>query len=373
MTISPFSVAFAANANDGLEVSPTENHHIIELNSNQPYVAGYHVNNPDINTFEGVRSTGITVSFPSTDPNYFPAGSWLGAGMFVQAQDIKLRNVDYAFYTMLVLDASGGFFLDVGLHQTREATAPLQMPTEDLLYAYTWRVSGIEPSTPVNLLATFDSEGFVHYSISASGTNITLTSINVTALPGCASIIKHFFAGNNIAVLAFPYARYVNYFQFGVVSSQIIANKHWSADLKDPRILRKPGSRFGAGWHLVSTAWSTQGDISYLDSDWKWGGAPYPGTSAKYHKNPLENPNEVIFFYNGQTLRPGTVLWQNTSSKTNGSAASPSPLYNQIFERDPARSFSIETVILTGIATGTIGLWKMRKKSINIQKTKRMG
>jgi len=61
---------------------------------------------------------------------------------------------------------------------------------------------------------------------------------------------------------------------------------------------------------LVDTAWSVQGDISYLDGSWMWGGAQYRGVSAQHYKNPLENPYELVFFYNGQTLQSGTVLWQ---------------------------------------------------------------
>jgi hypothetical protein len=148
LIIMPLNGLSNVKANALIDLSPTENHYITRLNSNQPYVAGYQVITPDLYTFEGVRSTAITICLPSTDTSQFPSGCWLGGGMFVQAQDIKLRNVDYASYTMLVLDASGNFFLDVGFHQTREATAPLQRPTEDLLYAYTWRISGIDPTTP---------------------------------------------------------------------------------------------------------------------------------------------------------------------------------------------------------------------------------
>lgn len=293
----------AANAQT-VELTPTENHHIAELNSNQPYVAGYHVNAYDLYSRERVQAVAITVSFLSTDPGSFPENSWLGAGMFVQGQDSKIINVDYAFYSMLVLENSGDMYLDVGLHQTRESTAPLQMPTSELLYAQTWHISGIDPATPATLLARWDTEGFVHYSLITSENNITVSSINVADLPNCDSIIRQFYAGTATNSNAFPFGHYVYYFQFGVISSQSIANEHWSANLKDPKILRK------TGWDFVDTALTTQGDISYLDSDWMWGGAPYQGVTAQSQQNPLEDPYEVTFFYNGQTVPAGTVLWQ---------------------------------------------------------------
>ncbi len=289
-------------AAETIELVPTEDHHVMELNSNQPYVAGYHVNTPDLEIRERVLATVVTVSFPSTDTSFFPPGSWLGGGMFVQAQDSQLRFVDYGFYTMLVLDSEGKFFLDVGFHQTREETPPFHMPTEQLLYASTWQIEGIDPAAPVTLCALRSSDGLVHYSISASGSNVTLPPVNVTDFQGCESLIREFYAGN-VIVGQFPFSRYVQYFQFGVVSSMIIANNHWSVDLKEPRLLRE------TGWDFVDIAWSIEGDISYLDYSWKWGGSPYHGVSAHYHKNPLENPREVIFFYNGQTLPTGTILW----------------------------------------------------------------
>jgi len=306
LTIVPLPATSVLENIDTVGLSPTEKHHVIELNSNQPYVAGFHVNTPDLETRETVRATSITVSFPSTDTSYFPSGSWLGGGMFVQGQEGGARgrkHVDYAFYTMLVLDAEGDLFLDVGMHQTREETPPFHTPTEELIYAYTWQISGIDPATPVTLSASWDSEGWVHYSVSASGSNITLPPINVADNPCCKPIIRRFYAGNRV-VMPFPFSRYVHYFQFGIVSPKSIANNQWSVDLRNPRLLRE------TGWTFVDTAWSIQGDISYLDGSWMWGGLPYHGVSAQYYQNPLENPYEVIFFYNRQTLSPGTVLWQ---------------------------------------------------------------
>lgn len=334
---------------------PTGKHHVAELNSDQPYVAGYHVNTPDLSTLESVTATAVTVSFSSTESSYFSSGNWLGAGMFVQAQDYKLFNVDYAFYTMLVLDSAGNLFFDYGMHQTRESTSPLQWPTSNLLYAYTWQLQNIDLSTPLTLTAGWDQGGSIHYSIQASEINVTLPSVNVANLPGCDSIIRRFFAGTYNAGLAFPFGHYVHYFQFGVISSQIIADARWSACLGDPMILRK------GSWETVDTAWSTQGDISYIDYDWKWGGEPYNGVLAQYHLNLPENPNELelVFFYNDNTLSPGTVLWQNASAASKRANNVPSALYGRPMGIDFALTFIAEAVVLMGTAILTL---KLRRK-----------
>jgi len=114
------STTASAREDRSFSLTETENHHVAELNSDQPYVAGCCVTSEDLETYGTINGTAVEVSFPSTDSDYFPAGSWLGAGMFVQAQDTRFLHVDYGFYMMLVLDASGDLFIDVGLHQTRE-------------------------------------------------------------------------------------------------------------------------------------------------------------------------------------------------------------------------------------------------------------
>jgi hypothetical protein len=357
LAIIPLFAASSVEATDTIELSPTENHHVIELNSDQPYVAGFHVNTPDLETRETVRATAITISFPSTNTSYFPSGSWLGAGMFVQAQTSQFRNVDYGFYTMLVLDAEGALFLDVGLHQTREANLPLHMPTEQLLYAYTWQISGIGPATPVTLSARWDSEGWVHYSVSAFGSNVTFLSVNIVDFPSCEPIIRRFYAGNCV-VMPFPFTRYVHYFQFGVVSSTSIANNCWSVDLRDPRLLRE------TGWVFVDVAWSVQGDISYLDGSWMWGGVPYRGVSAQYYQNPLENPYEVVFFHNCQTLQPGTVLWQCRNPNSHITATI-GGIHGSLDELELLAPY-IGLTILLAVAVVTVVYVKKRKRHTEI-------
>ena len=320
--LSAVSVASAspwAEAADAFELIPTQSHHVAELNSNQPYVAGFHVNTPNLETRERVSATAITVGFPSTDTGYFPADSWLGGGMFVQAQDSKLRNVDYGFYTMLVRDSEGNLYLDLGLHQTREETSPLQAPTEQLMYAYTWLIQGMNPETFATLTAAWDTEGWVHYSLTASGFNVTLPAVYVPDLLGCSSIIRKFYCGN-VIVGPFPFSRYVHYFQFGVLSSTAIANDHWSVHLKEPRLLRQ------TGWALADTAWSIRGDIAYLDYSWMWGGTPYEGVSAEYSENTGQPPYEVIFFYNGKTLASGTILWEAQAARNHSGTPPPKVL-----------------------------------------------
>ena len=342
--VVPVRAVSDASAADVIELTPSENHHFAELNSNQPYTAGYHAETSDLYTRERVNATAITVSFPSTDTSYFPSDTWLGAGMFAQGQDSELGFVDYAYYTILVIDGFGNLFVDVGLHQTRGSIPPLQRPTEELVYAYTWEISGLDPATPVSLTALWDIDGRLRYSFSTDSMNTTLMSIKVADLPDCESVIDKFYAGTAFAAGSFPLGHYVYFFQFGVISNEVIGEKRWSAHLANPRILRKNG------WNNVETAFTTQGDISYLDEDWMWGGAPYEGVSAQYHQNPLQDPYEVTFRYTGQTLPPGTILWEST--KTSDVAMIPPTVFSQPLNFDTISVFVLELVLLVVVAVG---------------------
>jgi hypothetical protein len=122
---------------NSIDLSPIVEHHVAKLNSNMPYIAGFQVIADDLSLREHVNATAVMVSFPPIDTKLWPSGSWLGGGMFVQGQDSLYHNVDYGFYVILVLDASGRLFIDLGLHQTEEATLPIQSCMSTLIYAYT--------------------------------------------------------------------------------------------------------------------------------------------------------------------------------------------------------------------------------------------
>ncbi len=357
IVVVPLPAMSEASLADVVELTPSENHHIAGVNSNQPYVAGYHALTSNLYTLESVNATAITVRFPSADTRYFPSNSWLGAGMFVQGQDSKLGYVDYGYYTMLVIDSSGNFFVDIGMHQTRGSIAPLQMPTAELLYAYTWEISGLDTASPHTLTALWDMSGQVQYSLSTDRMNTTLMLIEVASLPNCESVIRKFFAGTTFAVGPFPLGHYVYYFQFGVISNEIVKDNHWSAHLAGPRILRKNG------WSNLETAFIIQGDISYLDEDWMWGGAPYEGVSAQYHKNPLQDQCEVVFSHTGQTLQPGTILWEST--RTSDTKAIAPTVFNQPVNLNTIFTIVLELALLATVTAGAIRYTRSQKMATN--------
>jgi hypothetical protein len=60
-----------------------------------------------------------------------------------------------------------------------------------------------------------------------------------------------------------------------------------------------------------------------------WGGTPYEGVSAEYSDDPSQPPYEVTFFYNGNTLASGTVLW-DTQAAGSRSGMPPSKILSSL-------------------------------------------
>jgi hypothetical protein len=171
-------------------------------------------------------------------------------------------------------------------------------------------------SIPVTLSVHWDHDGYVHYFLATEQMNVSLKSIHVPSFPNCENIIRKFYGGNAIAN-PFPVSTYVNYFQFGVVSSELITETPWVVRLSNPMMLKRgwmaalgEGKEEEKGWTGVDCAWTVQGNYAFLDADWKWGGRPYRGVNAEAQHS--ENQRGVVFSYTGQTLTPG-VLWNDSS------------------------------------------------------------
>jgi len=346
----PIGVIYGAPAL--VPVNEQNEHHVVELNSKMPYIAGFHVNADDLSQRENVNATAVTVSFASTEPFYFPPDSWLGCGMFVQAQDHFFHNVDYGFYMMLVLNSSGSLFVDAGLHQTEEETLPIQTANSSLVYSYTWLIKNVDISTPIKLSQTWLNSNSVRYSISVSGFELVLGDCNVVAMPNCKNIIPKFYVGN-VVIDQFPFSRYINYFQFGIVSNKVINDAHWQADIQNPMMLRNKG------WAYVEKAWLLEGDHSFLDHDLMWGGTVYPGITVRPYLQQSQSLYEMTFRYTGNESANNMTIWNVPSS---GNAQAGYGTENQDLTVASRRLLPIIAVLLGG--TMLIPFLLIRRKTI---------
>jgi hypothetical protein len=168
-------------------------------------------------------------------------------------------------------------------------------------------------------------------------------------------MIPGFYSGN-VIVGQFPMSRYVNYFQFGIISSSQIVEDGWNVLLREPRLLKL------GNWSIVDRAWSVQGDRSHIDQDWGWGGEPYIGVDAQYQMNSPQRLNQVLFFHGDRTLSTGTILWEPADTDANGLTDSTS--YEIQNDRVLFSGYSLSGYVVLGLIVISVNVtyWVFRKK-----------
>ena len=91
-------------------------------------------------------------------------------------------------------------------------------------------------------------------------------------------------------------------YQFGVASKLPVPG--WSATLFYPSF------EYQGSWRTMERANIVQGDFSYWKVNYRWGGEPYPGVTARANLiDPTLPPGIVKFSYTGGTMKDFTPLW----------------------------------------------------------------
>ncbi len=91
-------------------------------------------------------------------------------------------------------------------------------------------------------------------------------------------------------------------YQFGVGSKLPVSG--WSVSLFNPSF------QYQGTWRTMEKANIVQGDFSYWKVNYRWGGRPYPGVSARANLLDSSVPVDIVTFsYTGGTMRDFTPLW----------------------------------------------------------------
>lgn len=97
------------------------------------------------------------------------------------------------------------------------------------------------------------------------------------------------------------------YFQAGIGSAYNIGHGGWSVLIKNPAYVDQKGGLYNT---FFTPARSVQGDASFWDGTFKWGGEPYTGVSIESFCHGGTGPEgEVTFEYTGSDTVTGTRLW----------------------------------------------------------------
>ena len=91
-------------------------------------------------------------------------------------------------------------------------------------------------------------------------------------------------------------------YQFGVASKLPVSG--WSASLLYPSF------QYQGSWRAMERANIVQGDFSYWKVNYRWGGRPYPGVTARANLLDSTIPADIVnFSYTGGTMKDFTPLW----------------------------------------------------------------
>lgn len=245
-----------------------------------------------------VEATKVTVSFPETpNPSVIGDNNWLAAGMFVTGWDHTVDQQDWAYYSVLVLDRQGNLWLDVGIYADNEVNGVYYE-----ICTKTWHILGVDRSTPTTLTARWIGET-VDWDVTIAGApyNPPNSSFDMS---NQVDPIESFAVGwENI--LPFNPHPLCYYFQFGITSPNHITQGGWNALIEYPQWY-KDGE-----WHLVQQAQTMQGENSWLDNVWCWGGAN-AYVEVKCHNNdPSMERYKIKFYHWYPELASNYYLWSH--------------------------------------------------------------
>jgi len=243
-----------------------------------------------------VNGIQVTTSFYGTDPSVIQNDNCLFIGIAARGQDhvhggSGAIDWGYLYGLMLQPSISPNPVLYIAVYEVHE-------------WEYSYKVIKstyvIWPDLTVNSYATLSMRfgaDYIYYSITMDGSNhyVDVWASNATAF-------KSFSVGTTGRKFwEIPLPGTVKYLQFsGAWSKYNIDRVGWYTHLSSCRY------ELNGSWINVPFAYSTNGDNSWMDNTFRWGGVAYDDASAYF------GPQYVHFSYNseGITLPPDTLLWE---------------------------------------------------------------
>ncbi len=262
-----------------------------------PYIAGYYNS-----TQYRICCVQIGVSFTKVDLKALAPNNFLMAGMGVQSPNCCIDGWDFGWRADLFVLPNGTRLVSGSTWETCDGNANCGgIMWEHLRYHAERVINPGNISTPVYLrmMWRYDKPNF-HADWYYNYTGQPWTQFG--------SFVPDFREGpyfdiGLVGVGNYPSA-YAFFYQFGVASKTPVPD--WSVQLLYPSFVDPNGS-----WRLMERANIIQGWHSYWKANYRWGGEPYNGISARSSANDKTLPAGILqLTYSGiGTLSEKTVLW----------------------------------------------------------------
>jgi hypothetical protein len=266
-----------------------------------PYVGGYYNSSQ-----YRICCVEIGVSISMTNPSLLSPDNFLMAGMGVQSPNCCVDGWDFGWRSDLFLLPNSSLILSGSSWETCDGNANCGgYFWEHLWYHSQTTLNPQNISTPIYLRmqwepVTVDGQprSLVNWYYNTTGVAWTRfgsylpdrrlgTYFDIGLSGGPASEIPQ---GS-----AFLY-------QFGVASKLPVSG--WSVSLFYPSF------QYQGSWRPMERANIVQGDFSYWKVNYRWGGRPYPGVTARANLLDSSIPADIVkFSYTGGTMKDFTPLW----------------------------------------------------------------
>ncbi len=275
------------------DVSSDQDPLYLGLPTYRPYVAGYYNS-----TQYRICCLEIGVSFSQANPLLISSGNFLMAGMGVQSPNCCIDGWDFGWRADVFLRPDGSLLVSGSTWETCDANANCGGHFWQHLRYHSQQV--ISPPT-------LSSRIFLRMMWEAGKVN---WYYNHTGVPWqrFGTFTPDWREGTyfDIGVVGSghgndPYHD-AYFFQFGVASKTPVADWHV--------LLLYPSFQFQGSWRLMEKAAVIQGDLSYWKVAYRWGGAAYPGVTARARALDNSLPSNMVEFVNsGGFVRNSTPLW----------------------------------------------------------------
>ena len=264
-----------------------------------PYVAGYYNS-----TQYRICCVQIGVSFSRVDLRALAPNNFLMAGMGVQSPNCCIDGWDFGWRADLFILPNGTQVVSGSTWETCDGNANCGgVMWQHLRYHTESMIHPANISTPVYLrmMWRYDQPNF-HADWYYNYTGQPWTKFG--------SFVPDFREGHyfDIGIVGGGTANYptafVFFYQFGAASK--ISVPGWSVQLLYPSFVHPDGS-----WRLMERTNIIQGWHSFWKANYRWGGEPYNGVSARANANDMTLPVGILeLTYSGTgTLQDKTVLW----------------------------------------------------------------
>ena len=266
-----------------------------------PYVAGYYNSSQ-----YRICCLELGASFVMSNPGLLAPDNFLMAGMGVQSPNCCIDGWDFGWRADVFLLPNSSLIISGSSWSTCDSNANCGgYFWQDLRYHAQVTLKPQDLSKPIFLRMMWEPIVINSQTLYEANWYYNTTSLPWTKFGGFLPDFRegtYFDIGIPGSVPSNLPLGAAYFYQFGVASKKPVSG--WKV------LLLYPSFQYRGSWRIMERANIIQGDYSYWKAEYRWGGRPYPGVTARANiLDPTMPLGVAEFSYTGGTLKDNTPLW----------------------------------------------------------------